>query len=590
MKNFLCYCLCVLLGSASLSAQITAYLHYPTDSIAVINPLQDLPPMMGISVTFSQPSHGVVTLLPTNKLQYVANSMGVVPYMDTFDFTVSNSTNSYNRSVTILPEFDDPMPNVPPFSYTSTCNACNDYAYLAFTPINLSMMDGNSDLPIYSIVQEPLHGTASIDSINLYIVNINYQPDEGFIGVDSIVYRACESNTTEHYCADVLQIIYVISCEALPLVAYDDGYHVFDLSSITLTPLDNDYADSSPITINIISQDSLGNAVVNPDNTITYNFNDVVVSNLGQMTYQICDTLGNCSDTATIHLVIVPPGWDPFEHSNVILEISTDESVELSFLSELVGYNIVGCLDTINSLLNYGSIALTSDGKYIYTPFEGIVPPQQSWVLSEYIPYNACVSFLPWGSPLLIVNFIFPVCHDDTTIIAYQTSTSISVLDNDLDGHPLNITGIANYPQHGTATVTDNQLLYQPDSAYMGNDTLQYIACDIFDSCDTATVFITVLPDSVIGIPSVFSNISLSTQLQVYPNPTRELLNIVVAPDQQIQSIMLTDMAGRRLFSPTLSTTVGNRAAVSVQHLPEGMYLVEVQTDVGVGVQRVLVE
>ncbi|MBL7787988.1 MAG: T9SS type A sorting domain-containing protein, partial [Chitinophagales bacterium] len=48
--------------------------------------------------------------------------------------------------------------------------------------------------------------------------------------------------------------------------------------------------------------------------------------------------------------------------------------------------------------------------------------------------------------------------------------------------------------------------------------------------------------------------------------------------------------AGRRLFAPTLSPTVGNRAAVSVQHLPEGMYLVEVQTDVGVGVQRVLVE
>ncbi|HNL08610.1 MAG TPA: T9SS type A sorting domain-containing protein, partial [Chitinophagales bacterium] len=94
-----------------------------------------------------------------------------------------------------------------------------------------------------------------------------------------------------------------------------------------------------------------------------------------------------------------------------------------------------------------------------------------------------------------------------------------------------------------------------------------------------------------IGIaPSPAPHASVATQLRVYPNPTRELLNIVVAPDQQIQSITLTDMAGRRLFSPTLSTTVGNRAAVSVQHLPEGMYLVEVQTDVGVGVQRVLVK
>ncbi|HNI45561.1 MAG TPA: T9SS type A sorting domain-containing protein, partial [Chitinophagales bacterium] len=195
-----------------------------------------------------------------------------------------------------------------------------------------------------------------------------------------------------------------------------------------------------------------------------------------------------------------------------------------------------------------------------------------------------------WLGTVLIVNLTFPVCHNDAITVGYQTPTSIAVLGNDLGAYPFNLIGVFVNPQHGTATVTDNQLLYQPDSAYVGNDTLQYIACDSYGNYDGATVFITVLPDSVIGIPSVFSNISLSTQLRVYPNPTRELLNIVVAPDQQIQSITVTDMAGRRLFSPTLSTTVGNRAAVSVQHLPEGMYLVEVQTDVGVGVQRVLVK
>ncbi|MBL7787987.1 MAG: T9SS type A sorting domain-containing protein [Chitinophagales bacterium] len=590
MKNFLCYCLCALLsGSVSVFAQ-TGYLHYPTDSITTLNIFEGYfdVPLTDISIT--QPQHGVVTILPDGILQYVANSMTEAAYPEEFLFILYSYQFPYPNIGRIIPVFDDPMPNVPPLNEIQTNYVCKDKAYPYPPSFLLTITDANDDDYNYTFLQEPLHGTAAIVNTCLSNYELIYQPDAGFTGIDSMIYRACESNTIEQYCIDVLRIIHVADCEALPLVANDDDYFRPLLANATLYPLENDYADNLPVTITIIAQANLGDMVVNSDNSITYHAYNANTSIVDQFSYQICDALGNCSDTVTVSLSNVPTIWNPIDPVYQIVSTPADESVELTFLLNILGCEVYNCIDSINSLLHYGSIAVTFDGKYIYTPFENLVPPLGGESLHEVIPYYICSEYPNWGTVVLMVDITFPVCHNDAITVGYQTPTSIAVLGNDLGADPFNLIGVFVNPQHGTATVTDNQLLYQPDSAYVGNDTLQYIACDPYGNCDGATVFITVLPDSVIGIPSVFSNISLSTQLRVYPNPTRELLNIVVAPDQQIQNIMLTDMAGRRLFSPTLSPTVGNRAAVSVQHLPEGMYLVEVQTDVGVGVQRVLVE
>ncbi|HNI44814.1 MAG TPA: Ig-like domain-containing protein, partial [Chitinophagales bacterium] len=432
--------------------------------------------------------------------------------------------------------------------------------------------------------------TATIVNTCLSNYELIYQPDAGFIGIDAIVLRACETYTTEQYCVNIVRFIHVTDCVDTPLVAGDDDYYRPFLSTAIITPLDYDYADNLPVTITIVSQPSLGNAIANPDNTITYHAYNADTAITDYFTYQICDALGNCSNIATITLSNIPSIWYPIDTVYEVVTTPANESVELSFWSFIHSCVVYEYLDTINSLLHYGSIVVTSDGKYIYTPFENLVAPQQSEGLQEIIPYGIHPEYYYWNIPVFMVNITFPACYNDASIVPYQTPTFISVLDNDLGADPFGITSIDTPPQHGTAIVDNNHILYEPDSAYIGNDTLQYIACDYYGNCDTATVFIAVVPDSVIGISSILSNTFLSTKLWVYPNPTREVLNIVVAPDQQIQGIRVTDMAGHKLFSPTLPTTAGHRARVSIQHLPKGMYLVEVQTDVGVGVQKVLVE
>ncbi|MBL7784274.1 MAG: T9SS type A sorting domain-containing protein, partial [Chitinophagales bacterium] len=585
MKRLLLFWFCVLFSNAFLSAQIIVHLQYPTDSIVIIDPLQYFPNAITANTTFTQPYHGVVTLLPDGKLRYVANSMTEVAYGDAFSFIVYNGFAFDGSNVYIRPNFDDPIPNVPPLDTEYELYVCGDNAYSHYTLLSLGINDVNGDHCNYSLLQGGLHGSVTIHNDCSILQQFFYQPNMNFMGVDTVVFRACESSTTEHYCANVLQIIHVNDCDVLALAAYNDSYYRTFLSNATFTPLENDYADNLPVTITIIAQANLGSVVVNSDNSFTYHAYNANTSIVDQFAYQICDTLGNCSASATVTLTNIPSIWYPSFPIYEIVTISANESVELNLSPSISNCDVSSCVDSLNSLLYYGSIATTSDGKYIYTPFENLTAPQQGVGLQEIIPYNVCSQYYIWSNVISMIFLIFPACINDTTTVNYQTSAFIAVLDNDLATDPFGIASIDMPPQHGTAILDNNHILYQPDSAYVGNDTLQYIACDSYGNCDTATVFITVLPDSVIGIPSFFSNISLSTQLRVYPNPTRELLNIVVAPDQQIQSIMLTDMAGRRLFAPTLSPTVGNRAAVSVQHLPEGMYLVEVQTDVGVGVQ-----
>jgi hypothetical protein len=587
MKKLLCSFLFVLLGSASLSAQITDYLYYPTDSIVIIDLLQYYPDLLTVDISDSAPSRGVVTLLPDNTLRYVANSMTEVVYGDWFYVNFLDGSYPGIHSINILPQFHYPIPNVPPLDGIQVSYVCKDDPYYYHTSLPLSINDFNDDYYNYTILQEPLHGTATIVNTCFSNYELIYEPDTGFIDNDTIVYRACEIYTAEQYCVDIVRIIHVIDCRAVPLLANSDSYLRCSLSNATFTPLENDYADNLPVTVTIVSQATWGDVVVNPDNSITYHAYNADTAITDQFAYQICDALGNCSYPAGVTLTNVPPVSYPIIPFYKTVITAANESVELDFLSNRPGCEIYNCIDLLNSLLHYGSIAVTSDNKCIYTPFENLVAPQQAMSLQEVIPYKICLQHCLLGNVILSVNLTFPACSNDNTTVPYQTPTFISVLDNDLGADPFGIASIDMPPQHGTAIVDNNHILYQPDSAYIGNDTLQYITCDYYGNCDTATVFIAVVPDSVIGISSILSNTFLSTKLWIYPNPTREVLNIVVAPDQQIQGIRVTDMAGHKLFSPTLPTTAGHRARVSIQHLPKGIYLVEVRTDVGVGVQKV---
>jgi outer membrane protein OmpA-like peptidoglycan-associated protein len=69
--------------------------------------------------------------------------------------------------------------------------------------------------------------------------------------------------------------------------------------------------------------------------------------------------------------------------------------------------------------------------------------------------------------------------------VTYDVSAEIS----DIDNHALTAS-ILLQPSNGTANVSGNIITFTPNGNYSGSDTFDYKVCDLNNSCDTATVFV----------------------------------------------------------------------------------------------------
>lgn len=87
-----------------------------------------------------------------------------------------------------------------------------------------------------------------------------------------------------------------------------------------------------------------------------------------------------------------------------------------------------------------------------------------------------------------------PNAEDDVVTTPYETPITVPVIDNDVDpdGDPLTVAEVTQGLQ-GTCSITDdNQILYEPNSGYIGPDICPYVVCDDSDECATANVFVEV--------------------------------------------------------------------------------------------------
>ena len=97
-----------------------------------------------------------------------------------------------------------------------------------------------------------------------------------------------------------------------------------------------------------------------------------------------------------------------------------------------------------------------------------------------------------------------PIAENDAfTIIEGTSAVPFLVLGNDFDpdGDPISVTGVSS-PDNGIATISDNQILYEPETGFEGTDTFTYTISDGNGGLDTATVevavTVTLTPSSTI--------------------------------------------------------------------------------------------
>ena len=86
------------------------------------------------------------------------------------------------------------------------------------------------------------------------------------------------------------------------------------------------------------------------------------------------------------------------------------------------------------------------------------------------------------------------------------------------------------------------------------------------------------------------SNKVYTNTLKLYPNPGSTELNISLDSEQKLKGeLSLRDLHGRLLMSKR-DFVSGNKYTLSIQHLPSGLYLVELKTDSGLYIHKFLKE
>jgi len=175
-------------------------------------------------------------------------------------------------------------------------------------------------------------------------------------------------------------------------------------------------------------------------------------------------------------MVIIPPGGSidiPVLDNDVNNSDCTTEELTITIITApMSGQTIVNQDGTINYIAEEG--------------FTGV----------DEFTYELCCNE---ECDLATVNIVVgqaPIAVDDMDTTTVGEPITISVLDNDSDpdGDELIITEISE-PNNGSAVIFNDNIVYVPDSGFVGIDTFTYVICDQTMLCDTATVIVVIEED-----------------------------------------------------------------------------------------------
>ncbi|MBS1625402.1 MAG: DUF4465 domain-containing protein [Bacteroidetes bacterium] len=177
-----------------------------------------------------------------------------------------------------------------------------------------------------------------------------------------------------------------------------------------------------------------------------------------------------------------------------------------------------------------------------------------------------------------------PVALDDAASTIYTDSVAVNILANDTYSSFLHGTAtIVSGPQVSGAAAyitSGNQLEYVPAVGLRTQDTVVYSYCDEFNTCDTATVVLTVN-----GLVNTSISDAGASALQLYPNPARNV--VAIKSDDIISEVSVYDIAGREVMSAPVA---GTRALLDISALTAGAYTVAVARSGRITTMRLIKE
>ena len=214
--------------------------------------------------------------------------------------------------------------------------------------------------------------------------------------------------------------------------------------------------------------------------------------------------------TALLALLLIPiwglaQSVEPFRPEQVL---QTD-----TFSYTFVSHNLTTIVKSPDHSDYYEIIDLTGGvKKLLYSPDNSFVGRDS--ILIEYYPkLNSSQEYL--GFAFLVAPSVV-TAHNDFATTDINTSITVDVLDNDessVGGLTINSINVRRY---GSATISNGQIDFTPETGFTGLAQLSYTCCDDEDICATGIVNIHVLPTNLTETDTI--------QIQLPINSSRDIM------------------------------------------------------------------
>jgi len=395
--------------------------------------------------------------------------------VDTFNYTITD-TDGNNVTAMVTVTVNDV--NYPPAASNDNDTTPEN------TPVTISVLGNDGDIDGDTITITNVSATSNGGSATISGNNIIYTPANGFVGTDTFTYTINDGNGNS-VTATVTVVVTAVNKDP---IAVDDSASTPLNTSVTINVAANDTDPDGTATCvnNIVSNPSNGVVSISGSTDLVYTPN-AGFTGTDTFVYTACDANGG-TDTATVTVTVGMANQPPVAWNN---SATTPVNTPVTMGPVNNDVDPDGDTLTIVSTTNpaNGSINVTGN-TVVYTPNPGYVGTDSyTYTISDG---NGNTDTATVTVTVVAVNQP-PKLTDDNATTPSNTAITMDVTNNDTDpeGDTLTVVSTTN-PSNGTVSVTGNNVVYTPNSGYVGVDSYTYTVNDGNGNSATATATVTI--------------------------------------------------------------------------------------------------
>ena len=429
----------------------------------------------GQAVTFAittDPTNGTATLSGTD-ITYTpnANFYGT----DSFDYTASNGTYTSDPvtiTITVTGE-DDGNPT------TNDVSATTDEDTAVTIDLDATEIDG--DNYSFTIVTQPTNGTLGSVSGN----QVEYTPNQDFNGTDTFTFEATDDRTSRRNVATATITVNAVNDAPVAndvTASMDENKEFNRFQPVTIT-LDATDVEGDALTYSVVGDVTSGTLGSVSTNQIIYtptqDFNGT-----DTFTYKANDGTDD-SNTATVTITINSVNDAPVT-TNQSAATNEDTAVDITLTSS----------DVDGDTITYSIVSDVSNGTTSLSGATVTYTPTANWNGTETFTFKANDGTVDSNTSTVTITVASvndaPVVENLSMTVVKNNSKELNLNANDVDSSTFTFT-INSNPSNGTTSLSGTTVTYTPNTDFVGDDSMSYIANDGESDSNSGIISISVI-------------------------------------------------------------------------------------------------